>query len=74
MYISPLQGLSYFGETSRRWSTASTQATPSTECQKPTPCDVCDGLGFCMVSAYGAQEIKCSECGGTGVKRAQATE
>ncbi len=66
-----------FGSKARgdeRWSTANTQTVIALGCPKPAPCDVCDGLGFYMVSAHGVQEIKCGECGGTGVKQAQAIE
>jgi hypothetical protein len=51
------------------WSTEDTQAVIALGCPKPVPCEVCDGHGFYMVSAYGTvQEIECGECDGIGVK------
>jgi DnaJ-class molecular chaperone len=29
-------------------------------------CAACDGHGFILVSAHGAQELPCEDCGGTG--------
>jgi DnaJ-class molecular chaperone len=29
-------------------------------------CAACDGHGFILVSAHGAQEMQCEDCGGSG--------
>jgi len=60
-----------------RWAAANIEAfrdqALAAECcarrirKRGSKCEGCDGRGVYMVNAHGPQEVKCGECGGTGV-------